>query len=143
MQRKEYTAFIFAHIALFIVFVWFGALKIFGLSPAGPLVVDLFNHTLGVVLPFLSADTFMVLFGCFEVLIGILFVLPRMEKAAIALLIPHMITTMLPLFFLTEMTWDGMFTPSLEGQYIIKNVVIIALVATVFADMGKFRKERS
>jgi uncharacterized membrane protein YkgB len=63
-----------------------------------------------------------------------------MEKVAIALLIPHMITTLLPLLFLPQTTWQAPFVPSLEGQYIIKNVVIIALAAMVFADMHKKRK---
>lgn len=140
MLRKEYRAFIFAHIALFIVFVWFGALKLFGLSPASPLVTDLFNNTLGIMLP-ITADTFIILFGAFEVLIGILFIIPRMEKLAMTLLIPHMITTIMPLFLSSEMTWSGLLTPTLEGQYIIKNVIIIALVAMMFVDMGKTRRE--
>lgn len=140
MLRREYTAFIFGHIALFIVFVWFGSLKLLGLSPAGPLVTDLFNSTLGLILP-ITADTFIILFGAFEVLIGVLFIIPRMEKLAITLLIPHMLTTVMPLFLSPEMTWSGVLTPTLEGQYIIKNVIIIALVAMMFVDMGKARRE--
>lgn len=140
MLRREYTAFIFGHIALFIVFVWFGSLKLFGLSPAGPLVTDLFNSTLGIFLP-ITADTFIIIFGAFEVLIGILFVIPRMDKIAISLLIPHMITTVMPLFLSSQITWSGFLTPTLEGQYIIKNVIIIALVAMMFVDIGKTRRE--
>lgn len=139
MQKKEHTAFVFAHVALFIVFVWFGSLKLLGLSPAGPLVTELFNQTLGLVLPFLTADAFIVFFGAFEVLIGVLFIIPRMEKIATLLLLPHMLTTLLPLFFLPEITWDGFLTPSLEGQYIIKNVIILALVAMVFVDLKRAR----
>jgi uncharacterized membrane protein YkgB len=141
MQRKEYIAFIFAHVSLFIIFVWFGALKLFGLSPAGPLVVDLFDKTLGLMLPFLSADTFIVILGGLEVIIGILFIIPRMERVAMALLIPHMITTIMPLFLAPAISWLGFLQPTLEGQYIIKNVVIIALAAMVFADLNKRRLE--
>lgn len=141
MQKKEHTAFVFAHVALFIVFVWFGTLKLLGLSPAGPLVTELFDQTLGMIIPFLTADTFIVLFGGFEVLIGVLFVIPRMEKVATLLLLPHMLTTLLPLFFLPEITWDGFLTPSLEGQYIIKNVIILALVAMVLVDLKRARGE--
>ena len=141
MQRKEYIAFIFAHIALFTVFVWFGALKLFGLSPAGPLVIDLFEKTLGLMLPFLTADAFIVILGAIEVIIGLLFIIPRMERVAMVILIPHMITTVMPLFLAPAIAWDGFFTPTLEGQYMIKNVVIIALAAMVFADLNKKRLE--
>ena len=136
MKRAEYTAFIFAHIALFIVFVWFGSLKLFGFSPANPLVSALLAQTL----PFITFPVFSLILGMYEVIIGVLFIVPRMEKVAIALLIPHMLVTILPLILLPDMTWQSFLVPTLEGQYIIKNVVIIALAATVFADMGK-RKE--
>ena len=138
MKKNEYLAFIFAHFALFVVFVWFGALKLFDLSPANPLVNALFDDTLGIMLP-ISAETFIVLFGGFEVLIGILFIIPRAEKVAISLLIIHMITTIMPLFLVPEMSWQAPFVPTLEGQYIIKNIVIIALVASIFADLKKHR----
>jgi len=136
MKRAEYTAFIFAHVALFIVFVWFGSLKLFGFSPANPLVSALLAQTL----PFITFPVFSLILGIYEVIIGILFIVPRMEKVAITLLIPHMLVTILPLILLPDMTWQSFLVPTLEGQYIIKNVVIIALAATVFADMGK-RKE--
>lgn len=65
--------------------------------------------------------------------IGICFLIPKLSRLAIALLIPHMIMTILPLFFLTDLTWQGFLTPTLEGQYIIKNLVIIALAMGVAA----------
>ncbi|MBI5134017.1 MAG: hypothetical protein HZA81_01365 [Candidatus Taylorbacteria bacterium] len=139
MKKTEYNAFLFAHFALFVVFVWFGSLKLFGLSPANPLVSDLFGRTLGIILP-MSADTFIVCLGLLEVLIGILFVIPRAEKVGMGLLAVHMVTTIMPLFLLPDMTWSQAFVPTLEGQYIIKNIVIIALAATVFADLGKKRR---
>jgi uncharacterized membrane protein YkgB len=139
MKRQEYTAFILAHVSLFIVFVWFGALKLFGFSPADELVTSLFDSTIGAIIP-MSAQAFIFALGALEVAIGVLFIVPRMEKVALILLVPHMLTTLMPLFLLPSMTWDAAFVPSLEGQYIIKNVVIIALAAMVFADMKKKRK---
>ena len=117
--------------ALFIVFFWFGILKIIGTSPANPMVMDLMNATL----PFMTWEVFIVLFSVYEMIIGITFLIPRLERLAIALLIPHMIMTMLPLFFLSEMTWQGFLTPTLEGQYIIKNLVIIALAVGIAASL--------
>jgi len=143
MKSIEYKAFVFAHIALSIVFVWFGALKLLSLSPASNLVASLFDGTLGQILPFLSVNLFIQILGGLEVLIGILFIIPRMEKFAIGLLIPHMITTIMPLILLPEMTWQGFLSPTMEGQYIVKNIVIIALAAMVFADLDKKRKAKT
>ena len=44
--------------AIFIIFFWFGFLKVVGLSPAGPLVEALFTQTLGAMLPSLTFGTF-------------------------------------------------------------------------------------
>lgn len=120
--------------ALFIVFFWFGALKILGLSPAGPLVYQLYSHTIS----FMPFETFYVFFGLFEMLIGISFLIRGLERFAIALLVPHMITTILPLIVLPETTWSGMLAPTLEGQYIIKNLVIIALAMSIAAKLTPF-----
>jgi uncharacterized membrane protein YkgB len=124
--------------ALFVVFFWFGILKIIGTSPANPMVADLLHATM----PFMSWDTFIFFFAIYEMLIGIAFVVPRCERLAIALLIPHMIMTLLPLIFLTDMTWQGFLTPTLEGQYIIKNLVIIALATGIAAHLHPFHLKK-
>ncbi|MEK7184512.1 MAG: hypothetical protein AAB683_00030, partial [Patescibacteria group bacterium] len=101
----------FARFALFTVFFWFGILKIFGTSPANPIVMSLLSATI----PFLPWNTFIIIFAVYEMIIGIAFIIPKCERLAIALLIPHMIMTLLPLFFLEAMTWQGFLTPTLEG----------------------------
>ncbi len=118
-------------VALFIVFFWFGILKIIGTSPANPMVQDLMHATL----PFMSWNVFIVLFSIYEMIIGISFLIPRLERFSIALLMPHMVMTILPLIFLRTMTWQGFLTPTLEGQYIIKNLVIIALAVGIAAHL--------
>ncbi|MES3030817.1 MAG: hypothetical protein V4697_00175 [Patescibacteria group bacterium] len=120
-----------ARLALFVVFFWFGILKIIGTSAANPLVSSLLETTM----PFMTWEVFIVLFSIYEMLIGIAFIIPRLERLAIALLIPHMVMTSLPLFMLPEMTWQGIFTPTLEGQYIIKNLVIVALAMGIAAHL--------
>jgi uncharacterized membrane protein YphA (DoxX/SURF4 family) len=111
-----------ARIALFVVFFWFGILKILGLSPAGTLVHSLFDQTIH----FMSFDTFYLLFALFECLIGILFLIPDAMRFVLPLLLFHMGMTFLPLVFLPHITWQSFMVPTLEGQYIIKNLVIIA-----------------
>jgi uncharacterized membrane protein YkgB len=126
-----------ARFGLFVIFFWFGALKVVGLSPAGPLVQGLFEQTIH----FMSFPTFMVLFGLFECLIGILFAVHGFERVVLPLLFLHMIMTFMPLFVLPEMTWSGFMVPTLEGQYIIKNLVVIAAAVAVAAHIHPFKTE--
>jgi uncharacterized membrane protein YkgB len=128
----------FARFALFIVFFWFGILKILGTSPANPMVESLQQATL----PFISWDTFIIIFAIYEVIIGISFVIPKIERFAIALLIPHMVMTSLPLFFLRTMTWQAFLTPTMEGQYIIKNLVIIAVAMGIAAHLHPLKYKK-
>lgn len=128
-----------ARFGLFIIFFWFGMLKVLGLSPASPLVEALFRETI----PFMTFATFNVLFGGFEALIGVLFLKRGLERIVIPLLFLHMITTFMPLFLLPQVTWSGFMVPTMEGQYIIKNLVIIAAAVTIAAHLHPLRKSKS
>jgi uncharacterized membrane protein YkgB len=133
-MNKKIT-YLLAHIALFIVFFWFGSLKLFGLSPANDLV-----EALLLKIPIMNLwpfDSFIVVLGLVEMMIAVLFLFPKTTKLAIVILIPHMITTMLPLLFLTDMTWQSFMAPTLVGQYIIKNIVIVALALSVVLEKRK------
>jgi uncharacterized membrane protein YkgB len=143
MGREERASFIFSHVALFIVFVWFGALKVFDLSPATPLVTELLSRITGIIPFHISPDLFVMLFGGFEVVIGLCFIIPRLQRAGLILLVPHMVTTILPLFLLPGIAWQGILAPTLEGQYIVKNVVIIALAISIYVDSKKSYVSRS
>ncbi|MFA6432719.1 MAG: hypothetical protein WCV82_02780 [Candidatus Paceibacterota bacterium] len=125
-----------ARFGLFVVFFWFGALKVIGQSPAGPLVEDLFNHTFP---PIMTFGAFIVLFGLFECLIGLLFLIPGTERVVIPLLLIHMVTTVMPLFAIPTATWSGLMVPTLEGQYIIKNLLIIAAAVGIAAHLHPLR----
>jgi hypothetical protein len=127
---------IFSRISLFVVYFWFGILKIIGTSPANPMVESLQHQTL----PFMTFGTFIIFFSIFEMIIGILFIIPKAEKVAIVLFTLHMITTCLPLILLPGMTWQGFLTPTLEGQYIIKNLILIALVMNIGASLKILKK---
>jgi uncharacterized membrane protein YkgB len=120
----------FARIAFFIVFFWFGILKVFLISPAGPLVSELLSSTF---LQFIPENTFMILFGLFEVAIGILALIPKMERITFLVMGLHLITTALPLFILPDTAWYALFVPTLIGQYIIKNLVLLAVGMVLFA----------
>ncbi len=127
-----------ARLALFVVYFWFGLLKLVAESPANPLIDALLQRTL----PFITFNQFIVLFGVYEMIIGIAFLIPRLERLAILLLIPHMIMTFMPLILLPQIAWQAPFVPTLEGQYIIKNLLIIALafsIATHLRPLGTHR----
>lgn len=124
-----------SRLAIFVVYFWFGSLKVLGLSPASPLVLALLDRTM----PFVSPDAFLVWFGLFEVLIGVIFLIPRFARLAIALLVIHLVTTVMPLVLLKSSLWTGMMVPTLEGQYIIKNVLIVALAIVVASNLTPWR----
>ncbi|KKT81524.1 MAG: hypothetical protein UW79_C0018G0013 [Candidatus Yanofskybacteria bacterium GW2011_GWA2_44_9] len=116
-----------SRIAIFVVYFWFGFLKIIGVSPAGPMVQTLFERTLN----FMPFEAFYAGFSFFEIIIGILFLIRGMERLALGLIYIHLITTVLPLFLLPHLTWQGFMVPTLEGQYIIKNILIVAATAVI------------
>lgn len=111
-------------ISLGIIFIWFGMLKPFGVSPAEDLVKDTVRW-----IPFLNPPTWLIVIGCWEVAIGVTFLFRRTTRIAIALLFIQMIGTLMPLILLPETTFAPgrvPFVPTLEGQYIIKNLLIIS-----------------
>jgi len=116
-----------SRVSIFLIYFWFGFLKLFDLSPANPLVESLLNNTL----PFVGFDQFIIFLGLWEMVIGIIFLLPKLEKVAITVLVLHMITTFMPLFLLPHIAWKGFLVPTLEGQYMIKNLITLALAVNI------------
>ena len=110
-------------LALFIIFAWFGFLKVIGMSPAEELVGTLFDETLAF---FLDKNQFTVAFGVFEVAIGVLWLFKKWTKIAFILLCIHMFCTFLPMFILQETTWQSPMVLTLVGQYIMKNLVLLS-----------------
>ena len=106
-------------ISLAIVFIWFGILKPFGLSPATELVKK--------TVYWFSPDIFVPILGWWEVCIGVFLLYRPLIKFAIILLFLQMPGTALPLFLLPEVCFKSFpFVLTLEGQYIIKNLVLIS-----------------
>lgn len=116
-------------IALFIVFFWFGFLKIIRISPAEGLVSRLHETTIS---SYISVETFMILLGIIECAIGILWLIPKLTKVVFIIFAIQMFTTFLPLLFLPKDTWQNTMVLTLTGQYIIKNVVLIASALTIY-----------
>jgi len=106
-----------------IIFFWFGVLKPLGYSSAEGLL-----KTTVTWLPFGNPDFWLVIIGYWEVVIGICFLFKKTTRIAIALLFLQMFGTFLPLVVMPEVTFqnNNILLPTLEGQYIIKNLMIIS-----------------
>jgi uncharacterized membrane protein YkgB len=124
-----------AKLSIFIIYFWFGILKVIGASPASPMVLAL----LDITMPFIEHGTFLILFGLLEVFIGITFLIPRIERFSTALMLVHLVTTTMPLLLLPGMVWTGILVPTMEGQYIIKNILLIALAFVIISRLKPLR----
>jgi uncharacterized membrane protein YphA (DoxX/SURF4 family) len=112
-------------LSLSVVFLWFGGLKFFpGLSPAEELAGRTITlMTFGLV----PATVSLPLLALWEFLIGLGFLSGRFMRATILLLAAQMLGTVMPLFLFPRETFSAFpFAPTLEGQYIIKNIVLLS-----------------
>ena len=141
MTLKQ-TSVLLSRLALFVIYFWFGLLKVINLSPASGMVQELFEKTVTPMmgfahLSFMTPELFVILFGVFEMIIAILFLIPGKEKWALWVFGIHMITTTLPLLFLKDSVWQHIFVPTLEGQYVIKNIALIACAITIWSSVPR------
>ena len=113
---------------LFIIFFWFGLLKVIELSPARQLIIDTVFW-----MPILSAETWVVVIGYWEMFIAIFFLTKRTTFLAMILLFLQMSGTFMPLILLPDITFQSSnpLLPTLEGQYIIKNIIIITAARVI------------
>ncbi|MGZ8428353.1 MAG: DoxX family membrane protein [Candidatus Deferrimicrobiaceae bacterium] len=112
-------------LSLGIIFLWFGALKFFpGLSPAKSLAGDtIASLSFGL----LSPKTAVLILAVWESLIGVGLLTGFFLRGTLLLLWLQMVGTMTPLFLFPEICFTSFpLVPTLEGQYIIKNLVLIS-----------------
>ena len=112
-------------LSLGIVFLWFGLLKYFPhQSPAETLASEtILVLTFGHVGPHVSLP----ILATWECLIGLGLIAGLAKRLTLFLLFTQMLGTLLPLFFFPTRTFESIpFVPTLEGQYIIKNLVLIS-----------------
>ena len=112
-------------VSLGVIFLWFGVLKFFpGLSPAQGLAAQTIQ-----VLSFgrISPGASLILLATWESLIGIGLILGVFLRATLLLLWVQMLGTITPLFLFPDQVFLHVpYAPTLEGQYIIKNIVLIS-----------------
>lgn len=118
-----------ARFSIFLIFFWFGIIKLFGISPASPLAETLTARTVGMQ----YFDVLFYALAIIECIIGILFLFPKATRIVVPLLLFHMFIVCSPLVLVPEHTWLQFGVPTLEGQYIIKNAVVIAVAIGIAA----------
>ena len=110
--------------SLALIFIWFGFLKITGDSPASDVVA--------ATIFWIDPETFIPILGIWEVLIGLFLIFKKTVRIAILLLIFQMPGTFLPLIMLPEISFiEVPFKLSMEGQYIIKNLILISAAIVI------------
>ena len=120
----------FLRFSIAVVFIWFGLLKPLGISPAEALV----RRTV----VWFSPDWFVPFLGWWEVLIGVTLLFRPTIRLSILLLFLQMPGTMLPLVLLPEVCFTQIpFGLTLEGQYIIKNLVLISAALVIGGSVRK------
>jgi uncharacterized membrane protein YkgB len=118
--------------SLGIVFFWFGALKFLpGLSP----VTDLAGRTIGALtFGLLAPRAAIYILAVWEMLIGVGLLTGFAMRVTLTLLFVQMIGTITPIFLFPELVFTRVpYAPTLAGQYIFKNLVLISAAITIGA----------
>ena len=111
--------------ALGITFVWFGALKVFEVSPVADMVAS--------TVYFLDPEWFVPALGVFEILVGVGLLLRVWLRLVLAMIFLQLVGTFLVFFLMPEVTFqDG--NPLLlttEGEFITKNSVLLGAAMVI------------
>lgn len=116
---------LFLRVSVGVVFLWFGFLKFFpGLSPAETLAGDTIQVMTGGLLDRRAA---LVILAAWESAIGLGLITGKFLRATLLLLFLQMPGTVMPMLLFPELTFHRFpFSLTLEGQYIVKNLVLIS-----------------
>jgi putative oxidoreductase len=112
-------------LALGSVFLWFGALKIFGNSPVTSLIRETYT--------FLPVSIFILVLGVWEMLIGIGIILKRALRSVLILLCVHLVGTFTAILFKPSLFFvQGLpFCLTGDGEFVIKNLVLISAALVI------------
>lgn len=116
---------LFLRISLGLIFLWFGALKFFpGLSPAQDLAVRTMSRLTFGLMP---ASLTLPLLATWECLIGFGLIWGLYMRVTLLLLWLQMLGTITPIILFPHEVFNVFpIVPTLEGQYIIKNIVLVS-----------------
>ncbi|MDO8505090.1 MAG: DUF417 family protein [bacterium] len=122
MRQEHFNHFTlwFARFALALIFIWFGALKLAGVSP----VVGVIGQAMPVIVqyPILYA-----LLALFELAVGFALLIPRLTRAACWLIVAHLILATGSVLISPQAFESGFPALSVVGEFVVKNLALIAL----------------
>jgi len=118
-------------VSIGVIFVWFGVLKFWpDLSPADELAAATIDKLFFGFVPETPAR---ISLAVLETAIGIGLITGKYIRLTLLLLVGQMFGTVTPLFLFPDLTWSDLFVPTLEGQYILKNIVLVSAALTIGA----------
>lgn len=111
-----------------IIYIWYGAQKLFDLSPINDLVIKTTS--------WMGIPSFVYILGSWEILIGFCLAFKKFNRIGLLLLFMHFPGTFLPLFTNPEDCFSLFpFGLTLEGQYIFKNLISIGAALVLLGDL--------
>jgi uncharacterized membrane protein YphA (DoxX/SURF4 family) len=115
-----------------LIYIWFGALKLFpSLSPAETLAKNTIDILSCGLIP--SSVSFLLL-AVWETLIGGLLLINIQTKIVVKVAIIHMVFTFSPLFIFPGECFNVVpFQLTLVGQYILKNLILVSALMTLYS----------
>jgi uncharacterized membrane protein YkgB len=121
-------------ISLGVVFLWFGLLKIFDVSPVSGLVAN--------TIYWFDPDVVVPTLGAFEVFVGACLVGGRLMRIALPLLVLQMAGTFMVLVLLPDVAFrDGNpLLLTVEGEFVVKNLVLLSsalVIGSRLAPLGE------
>ena len=124
LRRWSITAL---RLALGSIFLWFGALKVFGTSPVAALIQETYH--------FMPVGGFVLFLGVWEVAIGIGIMMKRALRLMLILLAVHLTGTFTAIWFNPAIFFvRGVpFCLTVDGEFVIKNVVLITAALVIAA----------
>ena len=117
-------------LALAAVFVWFGALKVAGISPVHDLIA--------ATLPFLNADVAVPALGGIEVAIGLALAVGVFPRVTLLVLCGHLAGTFLTVLTASDLMFAGSpFQLTADGEFVMKNLVLISAALLLIATYSR------
>lgn len=124
----------FLQVTLGVVFFWFGILKIFNVSPVHDIIA------LSLPMIFSISKAMFLLLGVVEVLIGIALLAKKFVRFACIAVIIHLIIASSAVL-ITQGFKPYFPVLTLEGEFVIKNLVLIASAVVILTEHKPAQKE--
>jgi putative oxidoreductase len=123
-------------LALAAVFVWFGALKLAGVSPVQELIAQ--------TLPFIDADLAVPALGIVEVGIGLVLAVGVLPRLTLLVLAGHLAGTFLTFLTASELMWGTNFLElTADGEFVVKNIVFISAALVLIGIYSRRAQEHA